>query len=190
MNRGTRKVLLLAAIGALAAAAVVSGSASAGDPPITVGSPQVIHPAGKGEFRGNVRHIPQGNLVRSEDRPGPAKSTGETPPSTMQPDPVRQTSAPAAASPAPSSSFAGLDFANWGAGWPPDTNGDVGPSYFIQTVNTSIGIFDKSTGTRVAAFTYDQFFSQAPTGTPCDSSNQGDPVALYDPLGDRWIITD
>src|SRR5438552_587233 len=190
MNRGTVKVLLLAAIGALAAAAVVSGSASAGGPPITAGPPQVIHPAGRGEFRGNVRHIPQGNLVRSEDRPGPAKSTGETPPSTMQPDPVRQSAAPAAASPAPSSSFAGLDFAHWGAGWPPDTNGDVGPAYYIQTVNTSIGIFNKAGGAPAAEFTFDSFFGQSPTGTPCDNSNQGDPVVVYDPIGDRWVIAD
>src|SRR5919202_3886090 len=98
--------------------------------------------------------------------------------------------APSAAAPAPSSSYAGLDFQNWGAGWPPDTNGDVGPNHFIQTVNTSIGIYRKSDGPRLAAFTFDQFFSQSPTGTPCDNNNQGDPVALYDALSDRWIITD
>ena len=54
---------------------------------------------------------------------------------------------PQAAAPPPDSSFDGLDFATWGAGHPPDTNGDVGPTYYIQTVNTSIGIYDKSTGT-------------------------------------------
>ena len=32
-----------------------------------------------------------------------------------------------APAPAPSTTFDGLDFANWGAGHPPDTNGDVGP---------------------------------------------------------------
>src|SRR5437868_9679295 len=54
----------------------------------------------------------------------------------------------------------------------------------------SIGIFNKATGARLAAFTFDTFFSQQPTGTPCDNSNQGDPVALYDALSDRWIISD
>ena len=190
MNRGVSKVVLLAAVGAFVVGAVVAGGASAGGPPISVGSPQVVHPAGKSEFRGNVNHIPHGNLVRSEDRPMSAKGTGGTPPSMMQPDPVRQTLAPAAASPSPSNSFAGLDYANWGAGWPPDTNGDVGPTYYIQTVNTSIGIFDKATGSRVAAFTFDALFGQSPTGTPCDSNNQGDPVVVYDPIGDRWVISD
>jgi len=190
MNRGLSKVVLLAAVGAFAVAALVVGGASAGGPPISVGAPQGVHPAGKSEFRGNIRHIPQGNLVRSEDRPGPAKETGEAPPSQMQADPVRQTVAAAAASPSPSSSFAGLDYAGWGAGWPPDTNGDVGPAYYIQTVNTSIGVFDKATGSRVAAFTFDALFGQSPTGTPCDNNNQGDPVVVYDPIGDRWIIAD
>jgi hypothetical protein len=41
--------------------------------------------------------------------------------------------------PAPLQSFKGLDFANWGAGWPPDPNGDVGPNHYLQTVNTPIG---------------------------------------------------
>src|SRR6266545_2811948 len=105
-------------------------------------------------------------------------------------DTALQPFVPAAPAPMPSSSFPGLDFANWGNGWPPDTNGDVGPNHYIQTVNTSIGIFSKATGARLAAFTFDTFFSQQPTGTPCDNSNQGDPVALYDALSDRWIVSD
>jgi hypothetical protein len=90
----------------------------------------------------------------------------------------------------PTQTFPVWIFASWGNGWPPDTNGDVGPNHYIQTVNTSIGIFDKATGVRLAAFTFDTFFSQQPTGTPCDNNNQGDPVVLYDALSDRWLISD
>ena len=43
-------------------------------------------------------------------------------------DPIRQTAVGAAAMPASIQNFAGLDFANWGDGWPPDPNGDVGPN--------------------------------------------------------------
>jgi hypothetical protein len=43
----------------------------------------------------------------------------------------------AAPAPAPIASFEGLDFDNWGAGHAPDPNGDVGPGYYIQTVNTA-----------------------------------------------------
>jgi hypothetical protein len=103
-------------------------------------------------------------------------------------DPVAQTSQGSEAMPAPLASFAGLDKANWGSGYPPDTNGDVGPVYYIQTVNASIGIYTKATGARVAAFTFNTFFDG--TGTPCDTANQGDPIVLYDSAADRWIITD
>ena len=97
---------------------------------------------------------------------------------------------PAAPAPAPISNFLGLDFANWGAGRPPDTVGDVGPTYFIQAVNTSIGVYRKSDSVRVAAFTYDTFMSQGNFGNLCDTDNFGDPVVLYDSFEDRWVITD
>jgi hypothetical protein len=93
------------------------------------------------------------------------------------------TSAPA---PGPDASFPGLDFASWGAGHPPDTNGDVGANYYVETVNTSIGIYDKTTGARVAAFTFDAFMSQGHFGNLCDTDNFGDPVVLYDSFENRW----
>jgi hypothetical protein len=96
----------------------------------------------------------------------------------------------AAPAPSPIANFDGLDFANWGAGHPPDTNGDVGPEYYIQTVNTSIGIYRKTDGVRVAAFTFDTFMSQGNFGNLCDTDNFGDPVVVYDTFADRWIITD
>ncbi len=95
-----------------------------------------------------------------------------------------------APAPAPSSSFAGLDLQNWGAGWPPDTHGDVGPSHYIQAVNTSIGIFDKASGARLSAFTFNNFFIAAGGSGVCATYNYGDPVVLYDQVSGRWIITD
>jgi hypothetical protein len=86
--------------------------------------------------------------------------------------------------------FDGLDFANWGAGHPADTNGDVGPTYYIQTINTSVGVYNKSDGTLVAAFTYNTLMSQGNFGNLCDNNNFGDPLVLYDTFEDRWIITD
>lgn len=115
--------------------------------------------------------------------PGP--TTPATPSQTQPVVPL-----PAAPAPTPSISFDGLDFANFGAGHPPDPNGDVGPTYFIQGINTSIGIFDKSTGVRVAAFTFDAFMSLGNFGNLCDTDNFGDPVVLYDTFEDRWFISD
>ena len=70
-------------------------------------------------------------------------------------------SCPGARPGCPLTSFPGLDLQNWGNGWPPDTHGDVGPNHYIQAVNTSIGMFDKATGTRLAAFTFNNFFKAA-----------------------------
>jgi carboxypeptidase family protein len=110
--------------------------------------------------------------------------------SPQLPSVIEQSEMISAAAPAPDSSFDGLDFANWGAGHPPDENGDVGPTYYIQTVNTSIGIYDKSSGNRVAAFTFNAFMSQGHFGNLCDTDNFGDPVVLYDSYENRWFITD
>jgi hypothetical protein len=102
----------------------------------------------------------------------------------------------AAPAPGPLSSFEGLAYnelctgGQCGDGHPPDTNGDVGPTYYIQTINTAIGIYDKSNGSRVAAFTFNSFMSQGNFGNLCDTDNFGDPVVLYDTFEDRWVITD
>ncbi|HET8799242.1 MAG TPA: carboxypeptidase regulatory-like domain-containing protein, partial [Thermoanaerobaculia bacterium] len=91
--------------------------------------------------------------------------------------------------PAPNVVFEGLDREFWGAGSPPDTTGDVGPQYYIQAVNTSVGIYDKA-GNQQAAFTFDTLMSQGSFGNLCDTDNFGDPVVLYDSFEDRWVLTD
>jgi len=65
----------------------------------------------------------------------------------------------------------------------------VGPNHYIETVNTSIGIYNK-TGTQLAAFTFNTFMSLGAFGNLCDTNNFGDPVVVYDAFEDRWIITD
>src|SRR5438094_8213895 len=125
-----------------------------------------------------------------EDPFGPPETSAASGlPSKVSPSGIVSGAAQAPA-PGPDASFAGLDFATWGAGHPPDENGDVGPTYYIQVVNTSIGIYDKSNGNRVAAFTFDTFMSQGQFGNLCDTDNFGDPVVVYDIFEDGWIITD
>ena len=69
---------------------------------------------------------------------------------------------------------------------PPDTNGEYQPGYYVQTVNaTKVGIFNK-TGTLLApAFNMSTLW---PAGNAC-AANRGDPVVLYDPLADRWLLS-
>jgi len=109
------------------------------------------------------------------------------------PDPAKLPG-PLAAMPGPLQNFAGLSYADLcggvqcGAGFPPDTNGDVGPNHYIEAVNDAFAIYNK-TGTLLASFTENSLWSGAGTGTPCDANNEGDPVVVYDGLADRWILT-
>jgi hypothetical protein len=140
--------------------------------------------------------------LRDLPQTGPARKRlmremGQMPSPTGKifPDPVLQTdknmsASLALAAPSALASFKGLDLQNWGGGWPPDTHGDVGPTHYIQAVNTSIGIFDKATGNRLAAFTFNNFFVAAGGSGVCATYNQGDPIVLYDQISGRWIITD
>ncbi len=93
--------------------------------------------------------------------------------------------------PSPDIHFAGMYLDVHGAGWPPDTNGDTGSNYFIQTVNTTIGIYNKTTGAETSAVSFNNFFGgPGITGTPCDNENNGDPIVLYDQYAQRWFILD
>jgi hypothetical protein len=145
-----------------------------------------------GSFDGDLRSIPDKPVRRRErperhgPRPEPMQLAAPTEAAPSGDLPITAS----AAAPATSANFDGLDFATWGAGHPPDTNGDVGPAHFIQSINSSLGIYDKATGTRIAAFTLDAFMSQGNFGNLCDTDNFGDPVILYDTFEDRWVITD
>src|SRR5205807_2561358 len=71
---------------------------------------------------------------------------------------------------------------------PPDTNGEVGATQYVQIVNEGYQVFDKSTGASqlgpAGIATLWQGF-----GGVCETAGSGDPVALYDQLADRWVIS-
>jgi hypothetical protein len=186
--KGAFALAIVVATAVALAAAQSRSAATAADPPQPRLSPHLLSPAGFGKFAGDVRKLPHVKPRQKRERPEP-KVPDPVLPGPTTADGALQT-APAATSAATSgASFQGLDHDNFGAGWPPDPSGDVGPNHYVQTVNTSVGIYDKS-GTRLAATTFDALFAEGATGTPCDNSNQGDPVTLYDPFGDRFIVSD
>ncbi len=156
----------------------------------TAGQPSELVMRRAGSSSIDLRKLPQAKPVRferpelEEPDPNPVELPGGPKEIAAPPTVV-----PKAAAPPPVASFDGLDFATWGAGHPPDTVGDVGPTYFIQAINTSIGVYNKSGG-QVAAFTFNTFMSQGHFGNLCDTNNFGDPVVLYDTFEDRWVITD
>ena len=70
---------------------------------------------------------------------------------------------------------------------PPDTNGAVGATQYVQWVNTSFAVFDKDTGdVQWGPVPGNQLWSGF--GGPCETNNSGDPIAQYDKAANRWIM--
>ncbi len=91
------------------------------------------------------------------------------------------------AMPAPGANFDG-EYNEYGP-IPPDPNGDVGRNHYIQIVNSGFTIYDKS-GSGVPLYgpaNNNTLFIGF--GGLCETFNAGDPVALYDPMADRWLLT-
>jgi hypothetical protein len=112
-------------------------------------------------------------------------------PVSGQPDPVLQTTA------GPLVSVTnGLNFQGVGVGItstysdccaPPDTNGAVGATQFVQWVNLDFAIFDKSTGALLQGPTAGNTLWSG-FGGQCEAHNDGDPIAQYDKAAGRWVL--
>src|ERR1041385_9222970 len=71
---------------------------------------------------------------------------------------------------------------------PPDTNGEVGATQYVQIVNEGYAVWDKTTGAQVLApvgisTIWNGF------GGVCQGNGDGDPVVLYDQLANRWLVS-
>jgi len=71
---------------------------------------------------------------------------------------------------------------------PPDTNGAVGTTQYVQTVNTAFAVFDKSSGNVLYGPANINALFQ-PLGGACAADNDGDPVVVFDKLAKRWVIS-
>src|SRR5437868_6879452 len=71
---------------------------------------------------------------------------------------------------------------------PPDTNGEVGATQFVQIVNEGYQVFNKTTGASVLG---PASISSIWTGFGgvCETNGHGDPVLLYDQLPNRWLVS-
>ncbi|NQZ12610.1 MAG: hypothetical protein HRT35_36120, partial [Algicola sp.] len=72
---------------------------------------------------------------------------------------------------------------------PPDTTGDVGLKYYIQSINSGGGsvfnIYDKTDGAVVAGP-----ISMASLATGDCANTMGDPIVLFDEQAKRWLLTE
>lgn len=107
-----------------------------------------------------------------------------------EPDAALQTRPSAANIPATGFNFEGVSNVN--GVLPPDTNGDVGPNHYVQWVNLSMAVWQIDRSTNTATLAYGPTNGNAiwnGFGGACETTNDGDPIVLYDHLADRWMIS-
>jgi hypothetical protein len=71
---------------------------------------------------------------------------------------------------------------------PPDTNGEVGATQYVQMVNEGYQVFNKATGASILG-PKSIVSLWSGFGGVCQTAGDGDPVVLYDQIANRWIIS-
>ena len=109
-----------------------------------------------------------------------------------QPDGALQGTAGPSGPATPGLGFAGVGQGDYGFSdqyAPPDTNGAVGATQYVQWVNTYFAVFNKATGAIATGFPKAGNSLWAGFGGGCQTNNDGDPIVQYDKLAQRWILT-
>jgi hypothetical protein len=135
-----------------------------------------------------LRHIPPLPPQAGPKREIPLRSIPSSAPT--QTDGALQTTIGPALSATQGPSFAGVGDGDYGYAVsvaPPDTNGAVGDTQYVQWVNLAFAVFDKSTG----ALLYGPADGNTLWGDdfPCGWTNDGDPIIQFDKAAHRWVFT-
>jgi len=108
---------------------------------------------------------------------------------SQQPDPVVQNAIGGPLIPSTAVNFEGMGTGLAGftvQSAPPDTDGDIGPNHFVQVVNSSVTIFNRTGGILLgpvlSSTLWNGFNGQ------CANTNNGDGTVRYDRIADRWVI--
>ena len=104
-------------------------------------------------------------------------------------DPVVQDFLAPDAMPAPILNFDGVPFPGVACNCaPPDTDGEVGATQYLQMVNQAIQVFDKVTGASLLG-PIDIQTIWSGFGGLCQTNGFGDPIVVYDQLANRWLVS-
>ena len=180
-----RKCVVLAAIAAGCFLGAWAGAQN------VQGGPEVIQ-AVQHDVSPPLRDLAPGQEVAGEiKREMPLRLFHPLGQSQSQADPVLQSTVGASSAITPGTSFPGVGEGDYGFTdmyAPPDTNGSVGAAQYVQWVNVSFAVFDKSThallyGPALANTLWSGF------GGGCEKNNDGDPVVLWDKAAQRWVMT-
>ncbi len=78
---------------------------------------------------------------------------------------------------------------------PPDPTGAIGPNHYVQMVNLSFAVYARDPGDPQQLLE-PALYGPADSNTvwtgfggPCEITNHGDPIVLYDHLADRWLYS-
>lgn len=93
-------------------------------------------------------------------------------------DPVLQSTMGGRTSRSPEVNFDGLT----GSIAPPDPTGAAGPDHYVQAINKSYAVFDKTGSMLGGPYSLDSIFGGA--------LGIGDPIVMYDRHADRWLISE
>lgn len=194
----------------LALCAVASPKANGQEEP---GAPKVITAAKHDTASQPLRSLQPtvslaAGFTKKPYRPNPHATVNLAPPKR---DPLLQRAnqpptpktAPSKAAPSPTKKQVqvgiGKNFDGIGAGFqgpggtfqvrsaPPDTNGAVGMTQFVQWVNTDLAVFDKNTGAVQLGPIPGNTLWQGFSGN-CEQNNDGDPIVQYDKMANRWVV--
>ncbi len=92
------------------------------------------------------------------------------------PDPIRQTSTAKNGG-----IVVNVNESGQTGGFPPDPSGAIGPNHYVQAVNSSWRVYDTEGDSNSLPMTLSSLWS--------GSSNDGDPIIMYDQYVDRWFIS-
>lgn len=152
--------------------------------------PSVVRPL-KHDVSGPLRDIPpippaSGPVVREiQKHPLPRTQAPNLPAKIPALDPLVQSLSPVLRMPSPIQNFEGVS--NLNGVLPPDTEGDVGPNHYVQWVNLSFAVWDKSGTLLYGPAAGNTLW--AGFGGLCETNNNGDPIVQYDQLADRWLMS-
>jgi hypothetical protein len=84
----------------------------------------------------------------------------------------------------------GLNFAGVGANGfvPPDTNGSVGTTQYMQMTNVEFAVYDKTTGNILLGPAQIHTLWSG-FGGDCSNNDGGDPAVVFDKSAQRWVVS-
>jgi hypothetical protein len=185
MNR-LRVLVLSLAIPAASLSPLLAAAQTLPDTPGAAHRPTILIP-GKHDRTPALRDLPPVPVEQEIDETPhpPLPVRGRRAGGPPVPDGAIQTATPSVNAISPLVSFGGIG--NLSGVLPPDTNGDVGPSHYVQWVNLSFAVYDKAGGLLYGPASGKTIWQGF--GGACEADNDGDPIVLYDEVADRWLMS-